>query len=334
MNMVATIYDVAKLAGVSTATVSRVINKTGKVTPKTEAIVKRAMEQLSFSPNSLAQNFAKMRSKTIGLIIPNPANNNYINTIYFSEIFNGVNNVLGPEEYSMLLINSKSNFVNIINEFVDQRRIEGLVIGANPSRLEGFKEAIINKKPIVYIGQVEGFDQGLHIYAQYHQYANQTLKYFIENGHRNIAYFGINEGKEIIEELCRNRENVIISYYNISNTIEDLQARIRAVFSKRDRPTAIFYDLFDQIQPLLSILNEMNLKVPEDVSLISVEHRKGIGASYIPQITNVYVPAYEMGKEAAKVLLDYLNGNIKEYNQQFNLESRIIERDSVIKMDK
>ena len=121
--MIATIYDVAKLAGVSTATVSRVLNRTGKVAPKTEAIVKKAMEQLNFSPNSLAQNFAKMRSRTIGFIFPNTINNDFGENFYFTEFFRGINKVLGQEEYSLLLINSKNNFVNIIHEFLDQRKI-------------------------------------------------------------------------------------------------------------------------------------------------------------------------------------------------------------------
>lgn len=332
--MIATIYDVAKLAGVSTATVSRVLNRTGKVAPKTEAIVKKAMEQLNFSPNSLAQNFAKMRSRTIGFIFPNTINNDFGENFYFTEFFRGINKVLGQEEYSLLLINSKNNFVNIINEFLDQRKIEGLVIGANPSDIEGFKEAVIQKKSIVYAGQVEGFNLGLHVYAQYNEYVYKTLHYFVDNGHKNIVHFGNYESKIAIRDILQDGKNVIINYYKESDTIEEMQERIKVMFSKKDRPTALFYESFDRIQPLLSTLNELNLKVPEDVSLISVEHKKGLGAGYIPQITNVYVPAYEMGKKAARVLLDYLNGDIEEYNQQFNLESVIIERDSVIKVDK
>jgi LacI family transcriptional regulator len=338
MSMVVTIYDVAKLAGVSIATVSRVINKTGNVTPKTVARVKEAMEQLNFSPNSLAQNFAKMKSRTIGLIIPissnNKLSNDYMDSFYSTEIFRGVNNVLLAEEYSMLLINTKNDFENIVHEFVDQKKIEGLIIGANPSHLVGFKEAILQKKPIVYIGQVEEFNQGLHVYAQYTQYINKTLNYLVEKGHKNIAYFGLVENKELSTELRQDKKGIKINCYSISSTIEDMQEKIRNLFCSKDRPTALFFESFEGIQPVLSTLNEINLKVPEDVSIISVEHKKGLGASYVPQITNVYVPAYEMGKVAARALIDYLNGNIEEYNQQFNLESNIIERSSVGILDR
>lgn len=338
MNVVATIYDVAKLAGVSIATVSRVINKAGNVTPKTEAIVKKAMEQLNFSPNSLAQNFAKMKSRTIGLILPSSAAgkslDSYLDSIYFTEIFRGINRILLSEEYSMLLINSKNNFQDIIQEFVDQRKIEGLIIGSNPYNVEGFREAILQKKPIVYIGHVEEFNLGLHVYAQYTQYIDKVLNYFVENGHQNIAYFGLTEHKAIIEGSLQKKKNILINYYNVPDTIEEMQERIRTLFCTKGRPTALFYESFEIIQPILSTLNEMNLKVPEDVSLISVEHKNGLGASYIPQITNVYVPAYEMGKVAARMLVDYLSGNIDEYDQQFNLESNIIERGSVIKIDR
>lgn len=336
--MVATIYDVASLAGVSTATVSRVMNKTGNVTPKTEEKVKKAMKQLNFSPNSLAQNFAKMRSGTIGFIMTASDNvrlkNNYMDSIYFTEIFRGINNVLLSEEYSMLIINSKNKFTNIIQEFLDQKKIEGLIIGSNPANVEGFKEAIIQKKSIVYVGNIEGFNQGLHVYAQFIQYINKVIAYFVENGHRNIAYFGISEENEkIVQDLIKNIRDVQINYCSISDSIEETQNAIKKVFSAQNRPSALFYESFDKIQPVLSTLSEMNLSVPKDVSLISVEHTKGLGASYIPNITNVYVPAYEMGKVAARVLLDYLNGNIDNYDQLFTLESNIIERGSVKTLD-
>lgn len=335
--MAVTIYDVAKLAEVSTATVSRIVNNTGNVSPKTKAKVKAAMKQLNFSPNSLAQSFAKMKSKTIGFLMPvsndNKLSSNYIDTIYFSELFRGINHVLLSEEYSILLINTRKNFERIIQEFIEQKRIEGLIIGLNPSYLEGFKESILQKKSIVYIGQLEKFNLGLHVYAQYIQYIKKMFDYFVKNGHKNISFFGLQENISIIRKSLQNEKDIIINYYRLPDSIQGMQEQFKALFSTKDRPTAIFFETFDRIQPLLSILYELNLKVPQDVSLISVEHKEGLGVSYIPQITNVYVPAFEMGKVAAKVLLDYLKGNINEYNQQFNLESKIIERGSVRKID-
>lgn len=336
MKMVSTIYDVAKLAGVSTATVSRVINKIGNVSPKTELKVKRAMEQLSFTPNSLAQSFAKMKNRTIGLINPIVASSElsgvYTESIYFTELFRGINKILFSEEYSILLINSKNNFKHIVQEFLDQKRIEGLIVGANPFDLDGFKEAVIQKKSIVYIGKILGFDYGLHVYAQYTKYIDEVLKYFMKNGHKKIAYFGISEHKDMIDKLLNENNKLEIDYHNEPDTIEELHKIINDLFCNENRPTALFYESFEKIQAVLSILNELNLKVPNDVSLISIEHKKGLGDSYVPQITNVYVPAYEMGKIAAKVLMDYLNGRIDNYNQQFDVESNIIERGSVKKI--
>lgn len=341
--MAITIYDVAKLAGVSIATVSRVINKTGNVTPKTEEIVKNAMEKLNFSPSSLAQSFAKARSRTIGFIMPDVQYDklkyNDIDSVYYIELFRGINSVLQLSEYSMLLINSKNNFANIVQEFLDPKKIEGLIIGSNVSFLKGVKEAIFQRKSIVYVGQIDGFNQGLHVYAQYNKYIEDLVNYFVLNGHRNIAYFGREKSKVFVgklqEKLQLVDKKIIIKYYNISSTnIEEVQGKIKSVFSIKNKPTALFYEEFDKIQAVLGTLNEMNLKVPEDVSIISIEHKEGLGINCVPQITNVYVPAYEMGRLAAKLLIDYLNGKLDEYDQQFDLESKIIERESVSRMDR
>lgn len=336
--MVSTIYDVAKLAGVSTATVSRVINKIGNVSPKTELKVKRAMEQLNFTPNSLAQSFAKMKSRTIGLINPIVASDKfsgiYTESIYFTELFRGINKVLFSQDYSILLINPKNSFKHIVQEFLDQKRIEGLIIGANPFDLDGFKEAVIQKKPIVYIGKVLGFDYGLHVYAQYTKYIDEVLKFFIKNGHKNIVYFGVSEHKDMVDKLLKGNNKLKVNYYSEPSSIEELYKILKRLFCEEDRPTALFYESFEKIQAVLSILNELNLKVPMDVSLVSVEHKEGLGDSHVPQITNVYVPAYEMGKIAAKVLMNHLNGKIDDYNQQFDIQSNIIERGSVKKIGK
>lgn len=336
--MISTIYDVAKLAGVSTATVSRVINKIGNVSPKTELKVKIAMEQLNFTPNSLAQSFAKMKSRTIGLINPIVASDKlggiYTESIYFTELFRGINKVLFSEDYSILLINPKNSFKHIVKEFLDQKRIEGLIIGANPFDLDGFKEAVLQKKSIVYIGKVLGFDYGLHVYAQYIKYIDGVLKFFVKNGHKNIAYFGVSEHKDMVDKLLKDNNKLTINYYNEPDTIEELHKILEKLFCNKDRPTALFYESFEKIQAVLSILNELNIKVPLDVSLVSVEHKKGLGDSHVPQITNVYVPAYEMGKTAAKVLMNYLGGKIDNYNQQFDIQSNIIERGSVRNIDR
>lgn len=330
--MIITIYDVAKHAGVSIATVSRVINNTGNVRAKTEEKVRRAMEELNFTPNSLAQSFAKMKSNTIGLITASGPtfsdSEDSVGTVYFTELFRGINRVLQKKGYSLLIINAHEHLEQIINGFLDQKRIDGLIIGSKPNNTDTFRKVIENKKPIVYIGQIDEFNKGLHVYAQHSQYLKKVFDYLRSKHHTHIAYYGTKSEQEL--KLIIQDDHVKIHYIDPYQNPEALHQRFRQCFSDKQRPTALFKQSTEGIQPVISILNELGLSVPDDVSIICTEHIKGQGENYFPSITNVYVPVYEMGKTAAKVLLDYIEGTLEDYDQQFNLESKLIERGSVI----
>ncbi|GKX28104.1 LacI family transcriptional regulator [Vallitalea longa] len=333
--MANTIYDVANLAGVSTATVSRVINKIGNVSPKTETKVKSAMEKLNFTPNSLAQSFATMKSKTIGfnisLTVSDEMRDYYIDSDYFTELFKGINRITQNTGYSILIINIKENLENIRSDFIDKKKIDGLIIGNQPEDTKIFRNIINAKLPVVYIGQLKKYNKGLHVYAQYSQYVKNVIEYLYNKNHRHIAYFGAKKEDEI-KKLIKHNDDITLEYYNLLFNNKHLRETILELFNKKERPTALFYEELSGIQPVISILNELNIRVPEDISIVSVEHKKGLGNNFYPPITNVYVPVYEMGKRATKILIDYIEGNITEYNHQFDLESIIIERNSVIQI--
>lgn len=331
--MANTIYDVAKLAGVSIATVSRVINNTGNVLPKTEEKVKRAMTQLEFNPNSLAQSFAKKKNKTLGLYISmgdKVLMDELGESIYFTELLRGINSIVQKLGYSLLILNSQEKFENIIAEFLEQKRIDGLIIGMEPRDTKFFRKLISSEKPIVYIGKLDNFNKGLHVYGQYSQYIHNAIEYLEKENHEHIACVSLKTQKEQ-ERLFKDKTNLKIDYHYINIEFEQVKQKIRHSFSRENRPTALYYENLTNIQPIISILNELNLSVPDDVSIISVEHKLGLGTNYFPMLTNIYVPVYEMGKKAAEILTSYVEGEIENYNQQFNIKSSIIKRDSVAK---
>jgi LacI family transcriptional regulator len=137
-----TIYDVAKLAGVSTATVSRVINKLGNVKPGTEEKVKAAMDALEFTPSFLAQSFASNKSFTIGLVLSLDGNQQPTSqdpsmaSYYQTELFRGINSILETKGFSLLIINTRETSNEALNVLFDQRKIDGLIIGHLPRFLQ------------------------------------------------------------------------------------------------------------------------------------------------------------------------------------------------------
>lgn len=342
--MASTIYDVAKLADVSTATVSRVINQMGNVRPKTEQKIKKAMKSLNFTPNSLAQSFASNKSYMIGFVTSLYDTVNMFDqdtttaSHYYIELLKGINSVLEKEGYSLLIINAMSNIENHIKLMLSQKKIDGLIVGQLPEKTTTFRDLVESKHPIVYIGHIHQYNKGLHIYAQYNQYLNRVLEYFMQQGHNHVLFVCIRDPKTLIvewEDLGYSYHNKMnIEFVNTPTTKAQMKEIIEKHFNNVNHPTAIFSEVLSDIQPIISTLNSLNLTVPTDVSLMSVEHIKNEGENYYPHLTNIYVPVYDMGRYATNLLLDYMSGSQDNCNYELIIDSNLIERDSVVKKDK
>lgn len=338
--MSSTIYDVAKLAGVSTATVSRVINKTGNVRPKTEEKVHYAMDQLKFTPNALAQSFASNKSSTIGFItsLYGPSRDFYeidtSLTTYQTELFKGINSLLEKEGLSLLVINSKEKLEDQISAMFNQRKIDGLVIGQLPSDTATFRSLIEAKLPIVYTGHIHHYNKGLHVYAEYNQYLNHVLEHFYNTGHKKVMFVSLRDPEILVKEWedmgYNYHHNMDVIFLKNPHDKSKLHNAIKVAFSESSVPTGLFSELLTDVQPIMSSLTALQLKVPQDVSLISVEHTLGQGSQFYPSMTNIHVPVVEMGRSAIRLLLDYLQGTIgpDEYDQEVLIHSPLIQRDS------
>ena len=341
MKMAVTIYDVAKKAGVSTATVSRVINKLGNVKPVTEEKVREAMSALDFAPNTLAQNFATNRSKIIGLVTTLEKSqqtqeiNHSTNSFYFTELFRGINLVLQERGYDLLIINANEEVNGFWNTLIQKKRIDGLIVSMQINNTEAFSKVIREKLPLVYVGKLLGYDQGMHVYAQYYKYTDQILKYFYAKGHRKLLFISYREQDHMInmwkQANVDTYKKMEMDYIELPRDFSSdmIKGTIREIYSHEKVPTGIFIDELSGVQPIMSILNSLGYTVPEDVSMISVEHIKDFGNSYYPRVTNVHVPVYNMGKATANLILDYIEGKETAYNRQITLESELIQRDSV-----
>lgn len=341
MKMATTIYDVAKQAGVSTATVSRVINKLGNVKPETQAKVKQAMEQLNFTPNVLAQSFATNKSNIVGLVttLENERNlsSELGNDFYFTELFRGINNVLKRRNYDLLIINENPGNHQYYDGLIQNKRIDGLVVATQLHHTAQFKKMIKQKLPLAYIGKIPNFNQGLSVYARYYKYTDEIIGYLQAKGFDQVLFVSYRRQKDL-EKMWQqlkfdNWQQVEISYLDLyeTNVNDDFVAAIQRIFQSPDFPRAIYTDELANVQIIISVLNNLNLRVPEDVSIVSVEHIHGLGNNYYPKITNVYVPVYDMGVAVANLLIDYIEQKQPEYNKQIILESMLIERDSVKK---
>ncbi len=335
------IYDVASLAGVSISTVSRVLNKSGYTSSKTEKKVMDAVEKLNFTPSSIAQNLANNETKLIGLYFPFQMSAiEGISNTYLLEFINGVNKILIKYGYHLLLINETATNEQIQeNEcppqyysFIKQKKIDGLILGGTPVICESFLELLHSKMPMVYIGEKAVQHIGLNVYAQYKHYNKDVLNYFTSLNHNHIAVIATEEKiiKNVMEEYVADKtDSFQIDTYNHFGSLESYIELLETIFSKDTKPTAMFVQDISIVQQTINYLNNIDIKVPNDVSITTIEHRFGDGEQCFPSVTSVYVPALHMGVETAKLLFSYLQGKIG-FNHEILIDSKIIERQSVI----
>lgn len=339
--MKVSIYDVANLAGVSISTVSRVLNKSGYVSSKTEKKVYDAVEKLNFIPNVVAQNLANNETKLIGLYFPPLLDlKETSSNMYILEFIKGVNEVLIRWGYHLLLINEMNKKEQILSgecrpqyySFIKQKRIDGLILGATPILCSSFFELLNLKMPMIYIGEKLFSNAGLNVYAQYKQYNKDILDYFYHRNHQYITVLSIEKeaiGSVIREfEVEKNDRELKVEHFNYSENLDEYLELLRTIFTRKDKPTALLVHDISKVQQTINFLNNINLEVPSDVSIVTIEHKFQDGEQYFPAVTSVYVPAYQMAVEATTILFEYLQGN-QDFHKEIIVHSKIIERDSV-----
>ncbi|NDL66343.1 LacI family DNA-binding transcriptional regulator [Anaerotalea alkaliphila] len=339
--MKVTIDDVAREAGVSTATVSRVINRNYPVAPKTRERVEAAIEKLEFSPNILAKGLMMKRTNSIGVVIPSVMNP------YFWQIVHKIEAVLKEHNYMAFLcyaVTAKEEYDYIRN--LIQRSVDGIIIvdGTSENRNNGYFERISKEVPLVLIN---GLHQGYkvnHVMADQETGAKDALRYLHSLGHRKIAYvtgldpkvyaYGIKEKayKEFLQEkgLPFNPDNILrlpgelgTRIIEVADAVEVLRSR----FQKPDPPTAFFAANDVMGISLIHGAKALGLSVPEDLSIVGFDD--GLLAKISnPLLTTVDINTEELGLQSARMIIDTIENGQNTGYKKVILNTKLVLRDS------
>jgi len=326
-----TIRDVAAQAGVSVGTVSRVLN--GKsVSNRVLALVNTAIQKLGYSPNAVAQSMRTKSTRAVGLII------NDISNPLFSGIAKSLDDCLSENEYSLLIAstNNDSRRERVIVESLKQRRVDGLVIAVTDERDEGIKSVLRNVEfPIVLL------DRDLDISADsiWDEHASgmkKALRYLFDLGHQDVALItgddsirpgrerarGFREAfKENGRQVPENR--VIQGRLNSQFGYEEASR----LFESSNRPSAVIAGGNQILSGILRAIRQRNIRVPEDLSLISCDE-VDIAALMDPPITVISRDIVQVGQAAANILLRRINGDVSNSHSRQFIATELVVRES------
>lgn len=333
----ASIYDIAKRAGVSISTVSRILNGTARVKPDKKRAVREAIEYYKYEPNQFARGLVRQKSDMIGLFLPSLGEGPQNLSDYYLGIIRGISNVVSSFGYSLILLFDNNHGQVTTPEFLDKlktKKVDGIIFAALPSEessRECIKEIEEAAYPVVYIGQ-RFEDRIRNVYAQFTSYTYASLSYLHSKGHRHILLVGTGLHAKMLDEVrakaVSKLEDIDLKVVLIADetSYEAFKEKLSGYIDQGlDAVAGIGTE---QLPFLYGCLAEAGLSVPEDVSVIATEHKEGAGLMFFPETTCVYIPAVDMGRAAAELLINAINGNGQE-TPTVELESVLMERDSV-----
>jgi LacI family transcriptional regulator len=308
LNQATRMSDVAKLAGVGTMTVSRVLNGNVHVSKKTHARVSDAIAKLNYVPNEVARSLRDHRTRQIGIIVPN------LHDPFFAQCAHSISLVAKERSYSTVITTSEEDPAT---EFIEAKRmlrrhIEGLIIVPAPGKSR-LRDAEFEQTPIVTLDRpVRGssFDS---VVVQNKRGAQLGVQHLIEHHHRRITCLGL-EGKvwtknERLEGYLGAMKAAGLE--PDAHTVGDIQAEtlltVRALLGRKSPPTAFFCTNNLVMRHTLNALTTLNARIPEQIAILGFDDFE-MADILKPPMTVVRQPTDVLGRVAAELLFSRLSG--------------------------
>jgi LacI family transcriptional regulator len=308
----ASIYDVARESRVSVFTVSAVVNNKTHVGNKLRERVEAAIRKLNYRPNLLARSLAKQKTHTIGMVVPDIANP------FFPMVVRGAEDAAQKRGYNLLLCNSDDNKAKEESaiELLLSKRVDGILLtkatcDISPSLLQMIREM---KIPIVLVMRTFPKISKDAILTDDYQGAYEAVCHLARAGRKRIGLIGgplkVSNGKARFEGF-RDALKANDLSYDPTLTIEG-DYRIESGYRAghlllSHRPDGIYVANYLMTVGLLKAAEEMGLRCPEDFGLVSFDDYPWLGI-FRPRLTTVELPKYQLGSEAAELLLDRIAG--------------------------
>ena len=328
-----TIGEVARYAGVSVATVSRVLNNSESVKPATAQRVMAAIRELDYIPNQSARNLRRSESRVILTLAPNFSNP------YYSSILTGIGDLAHDCEYSVLICNTGGQAENEERflKMLDAHRADGAIfLGCrrNNPRLNEY----VARHPIVqcceYVPELEQPTVSIDNYTA----AAETVRYLIGQGHRRVAllsadndFISTQQRRQGYQDALRQAGlpcgEELMALADADYSFVSGLAAAEKLLAVKPRPTAVFCVSDILALSVISRAHDMGLRVPEDLSVTGFDD-VDYTTMFHPHLTTVAQPCYEMGQVSLKILLGMLGGEKVSRTHTF-LPHKLVVRESV-----
>ncbi|GAA0369852.1 LacI family DNA-binding transcriptional regulator [Bacillus horti] len=322
----ATIKDVAKLAGVAVSTASYALNSSSKVSPDTARKVLDAAKQLNYQKNGLARDLKLSKTDTIGLILSN------MSGPFYSELINGVQEVSMSHGYGLIACSSLNGDTKMAHKFIQERRVDGVIILAHSITDEMIIQSARRDFPIVVLDRVLPHEHVMNVASDNVTGGYLATKHLLDSGHTDIRYVAGSANSRDNDlrfqgylKALQEKGITPLPNWNIQGGFtKEAGYRVgKLLVMQGQLPTALFCVNDEVAIGVIQAFDELGVRIPDDVSIVGFDNIE-ISQYVTPSLTTVNQSKYEMGQLAAHLVFQALQGDVpkKEYILPTNLVLR------------
>ena len=324
-----TIRDVARKAGVSHQTVSRVINGHESVLPETRALVEAAIEQMGYRPSAIARSMARGQTHTLACISPN------LTDYTFASVIEGAETEARQHEY-FLLSSSASDpqaFHELVNELIGHRRVDGLIV-INPYADDRYK-FLPKDFPLVFVGARSHDEKVCSIALDDEKVAYEATQHLIALGHTNIAMITGPMEEDCSQDRTAGYQRALREAgipFDETMVIEgdwsatSGQSALQSFVEDGRVPTAVFAQNDRMAMGVLRAARDANLRIPSQLAVIGVDDMP-LSSYFDPPLTTMRQDMPLIGQKATRMLLDIIQ-NKNTTIRELKLPAQLVVRQS------
>jgi len=323
------IEDIAKKAGVSRSTVSRVLNNAPDVSEKTRQKVNEIIRELGYQPNPIAQMLASQRNRVLGVVIRSRLDTAFGDPNYFPTLLQGISDAVAERDYLTLIWmgTTKQEDQQFHQRVVSTSLIDGIVL-ASAEQDDILIEQLLNRNiPFVMVEKPNYYLEQIHyISIDNHRATHTAIQYLLEHGYKQIGILqGNSKNPDFLERLAGYEQ--ALQQANIPINPDFILQDIRQISKQVVQGMDALFAVNDKLAiDAINFLRQQGINVPDDLAVIGFDDLP-TASTNIPALTTIHHPIYDKGFTAAQVLIDLLQGR-REGIQHIQLSTNLVVRDS------
>jgi LacI family transcriptional regulator len=333
-----TIKDIAKKLNISIATVSRAFNDKSDIKVETKNLILKTAKEMGYRPNPMAKKLIQKRSLTIGIVVPE-----FLNS-FFPEVIIGAQEILVKKGYQVLITQSNENYETELKNVktLEDSMVDGIIISqsSETKNIEYYQTLIDSGFPIVFFNRVCDTISSSKILFNDYKWAFFATEHLIHQGYKNISHLKGTESLSLTNDRMKgfmdahSKHKLPVTKEQIIPTgfdIEDGKRVAHAIIESGKIPDAIFAANDPSAIGAMQVFKKRGFRIPQDVAFVGFTESK-MGTIIDPPLTSVIQPSREIGREAARILIEQIENPTTFKIQTIVLNGQLNIRKSSIKI--